>query len=210
MLNSKCKICRRAGVKLFLKGERCFSQKCSMIRRPYPPGKKGKKRARGLSEYGKELKEKQKLKNLYNLKETQFRKYVKEILSSRKKAEKDASTQLYKILESRLDNVIFRLGIVSSRPQARQLVSHGHFLVNGKPVNIPSFQTKKGDIIKIKPQRLKKNIFRDISLKLKKQKTPSWMALDANNLELKITGEPSIDASMLSVDIPVIFEYYSR
>ncbi len=115
-----------------------------------------------------------------------------------------------RVLESRLDNVIFRLGIVPSRLQARQLVSHGHFLVNGKPVNIPSFQTKKGDIIKIKPQRLKKSIFQNLSSKLKKQKTPSWLALDVDKLEVKIAGEPSRDDSALSVEIPVIFEYYSR
>lgn len=210
MTGDSCKICRRLGTKLFLKGERCFSQKCTMIRRPYSPGQKKKKSRRTVSEYGKELREKQKLKNLYNLKETQFRKYVREILFSRKKTEKDASEQLFKILESRLDSVIFRLGIVSSRPQARQLVSHGHFSVNGRAVNIPSFQTKKGDIIKIKPRSLKKGIFQNLAARLKKQKAPSWLSWDFENMEAKIAGEPSLGESVLSVEIPIIFEYYSR
>lgn len=210
MQNSKCKICRRLGVKLFLKGERCLLQKCPMVRRPYLPGAKKKRRGKMLSEYGKELREKQKLKNLYNLREAQFRKYVKEVLSFRGKTEEDVSNLLVKVLESRLDNVIFRLGMVSSRTQARQLVSHNHFLVNGKSVNIPSYRVKKGDIIKIKPRSLKKNIFQNLSLKLSKQKIPSWLALDIKNLEIKITGEPSIEEVALPVEIPVIFEYYSR
>jgi small subunit ribosomal protein S4 len=210
MKDSKCKICRRLGVKLFLKGERCLSQKCPMIRRPYPPGKKGKRRVSPLSEYGKELQEKQKLKNWYNLREAQFRKYVKEVLSSRGKAEKDPSDLLIKILESRLDSVIFRLGLASSRSQARQLVSHRHFLVNGRVVNIPSYQVKKGDIIKIKPESLKKNIFQNISARLKKQKIPSWLSFDFKNLEAKMVGEPSLEEVAPPVEIPVIFEYYSR
>lgn len=119
------------GVKLFLKGERCFTQKCQMVKKPYPPGKKGKRRPIPLSEYGRELKEKQKLKNLYNLKETQFKNYFKEVLKKRGKVE-NASDLLVKILESRLDNVVFRLGFTSSRKQARQLVSHGYFLVIGR------------------------------------------------------------------------------
>lgn len=132
MQGNKCKICRRAGVKLFLRGERCFSTKCAMIKRPYPPGKRIKKR-KSLSEYGKELKEKQKLKNWYNLSEEQFSKYVKKALGKRGKVE-DARTFLMKELESRFDNVIFKLGWASSRSQAQQMVSHQHFLVNGKKV----------------------------------------------------------------------------
>jgi small subunit ribosomal protein S4 len=209
MQDEKCKICRRLGVKLFLKGERCLSSKCPMVKRPYPPGKKGKRRASPLSEYGKELREKQKLKNWYNLKEAQFRKYVKEALLSRGKTE-DASSILVKNLESRLDNVIFRLGIASSRIQARQLVSHGHFLVNGRSVNFPSYRVRKGDVVKIKPQSLKKNVFQSLSLKLKKQKTPSWLMIDVKNLEGKITGAPSFEEAAPPVEISAIFEHYSR
>jgi len=210
MINSKCKICRRAGTKLFLKGERCFSQKCAMVKRPYPPGKKGKRRPIPLSEYGKQLREKQKLKKWYNLRERQFQKYVREVLSSHKKTEKDPAELLIKILESRLDNVVFLLGFASSRSQARQLISHGHFLVNGKSVNIPSYQVKKGEIIALKPQSLKKNIFKDITTKLKKQKIPSWLEFNLQKLEAKVVGEPSLKEAAPPVEISVIFEYYSR
>lgn len=210
MQNAKCKICRRLGVKLFLKGEKCLSPKCPMIKKSYPPGQKGKRRPSPPSEYGKELREKQKLKNWYNLREAQLRKYLKEVLFSRGKAEKDLSDLLIKVLESRLDSVIFRLGFASSRAQARQLVSHRHFSVNGKPVNIPSYPVKKGDIITIKPQSLKKNIFQNISVKLKKQKIPSWLVFDVKSLEGKIIGEPSLEEVAPPVEIPVIFEYYSR
>jgi len=209
MFDSKCKICRRLGVKLFLKGERCLSPKCPMIKRPYPPGQKRKRRLGPPSEYGKELREKQKLKNWYNLKEAQFRKYVKKVLSFRGKMG-DAGSLLIKLLETRLDNVIFRLGITSSRKQARQLVSHGHFLVNGKSVNIPSYQLKKGDTITIKPRSLKKAAFQNLSVKLKKQNIPSWLKFDIKNLKAEVTGEPSFEEVSPPVEISAIFEYYSR
>ena len=211
MINLKCKKCRRLGTKLFLKGEHCFSQKCSMIRKPYSPGQKKKRKRRmiTLSEYGKELREKQKLKEWYNLRERQFRKYVKEVLGHRGKAE-DAADLLIKILESRLDNVIFRLGLAVSRAQARELVSHKHFLVNAKPVNIPSYQSKKNDIIKVKPKSLKKAAFQNLSATLKKQKLPSWLVLNIENLEGKVTGEPSYEEVAPPVEISAIFEFYSR
>lgn len=210
MQDQNCKICRRLGVKLFLKSDRCFSQKCAMIKRSYVPGQKKKRRQSSFSEYGKELREKQKLKRMYNLREVQFRKYVKEALSSDKKIEKDPALLLIKSLESRLDNVVFRFGFTSSRAQARQLVSHGHFLINGKSVNIPSYQIKKGDIIIVKPKGLKKNIFQNISLKLKNYKFPSWISFDIKNLEGKIIGEPSMEETVLPVEISSIFEHYSR
>jgi len=210
MINARCKICRRGGVKLFLKGERCFSQKCAMIKRPYPPGKKGKRKTSPLSEYGKQLREKQKLKRWYNLREKQFEKYVKKVLFSHKKTEKDPADSLIKILESRLDNVVFLLGFASSRFQARQLVSHGYFLVNNKSINIPSYQVKKGDVISLKPKALKKNIFKEISLKIKKQKIPSWLQFDPKNLEAKVVGEPSLQEAVPPAEISSIFEYYSR
>lgn len=209
MIDSKCKICRRIGVKLFLKGERCLSPKCSMVRKPYPPGQKRKRRARTLSEYGKELKEKQKLKNWYNLKEKQFRKYVKEVLEARGRIE-DTELLLTKILESRLDNVVFRLGFAVSRTAARQMISHRHFLVNSRPVNIPSYLVKKGDKIKISPKSSKKTIFRNISTVLKKHKTPSWLELNAEKLEGRVINEPSFEEAGLPAEISSIFEYYSR
>lgn len=209
MIDSKCRICRRLGVKLFLKGEKCLSPKCPMVKRNYPPGQKGKRRPTPFSEYGKALREKQKLKNWYNLRERQFKNYVKKILERRGKVE-DASSLLIKILESRLDNVIFRLGFANSKSQARRLVSHGHFLVNGKSINTPSYLVKRGDLISLKPQRAKKTIFQNLKNLLKKHKTPSWLALDVEKLEGKVIAEPTLEEAAPPVEISTIFEFYSR
>lgn len=209
MKDSKCKICRRLGTKLFLKGDRCFSAKCAMVRKPYSPGPQKKKKSSPLSEYGKELREKQKLKEFYNLREAQFKKYVKEVLSYQAKGE-DIGNLLIKKLECRLDNVIFRLGFAVSRAQARELVSHKHFLVNGKIVNIPSYQVKKGDVIAVKPQSLNKAIFQNLSQKLKKQKIPSWLSLNLPKLEAKVINEPSLAEVSPPVEISAIFEFYSK
>jgi len=209
MKNTKCKICRRLGVKLFLKGDKCLSPKCLMIKKPYPSGGNKKRRTRTGSEYGKELKEKQKLKNWYNLREEQFRKYVKEVLEKRGKVE-DTGDLLIKKLESRLDNVVFRLGFASSRVQARQIVNHGHFLVNKRKVNIPSCQVKKGDIIALNPNSRKKVIFQNLSTNFKKYKPPSWIELNVESLEGKIIGEPSLEEAAPPVEISAIFEFYSR
>lgn len=209
MDNSKCRICRRAGVKLFLRGEKCLSPKCPMVKKPYPPGVKRKRRTGALSEYGKELKEKQKLKNWYVLNEKQFRKYVKEALEARGKIE-DASAFLIKILESRLDNAVFRLGFASSRTQARQMVSHGHFLVNNRAIDVPSYLVKKGDKINVKPASVQKTIFKNIKTSLKKHNPPSWLKLEAEKLEGKVIGPPSFEEAAPPVEISSIFEFYSR
>jgi len=208
--DSKCKICRRLGVKLFLKGERCLTQKCPMVKRSYPPGQKKKRRIRTLSEYGKELREKQKLKKWYNLGERQFRKYVKEILESHRGEKKDVLTLLIKTLESRLDNVIFRLGIAASRPQARQLISHGHFLVNTKKVNNPGYLLKKGDKIRISSSSRKKIIFQNLPTLLKKRELPSWISLDTEKIEGKVIGSPSLEEAVPPAEVSLIFEHYSR
>ena len=209
MKDKKCKICRRLGVKLFLKGERCLSQKCPIITKPYPPGEKGKKRTRQRSEYGKELSEKQKLKNWYNLRERQFRKYVKEVLEKRGKVE-DAGALLVKKLESRLDNVVFRMGFTPSRAQARQIVNHGHFLVNEKKVNIPSYQVKKGDKISLRVNSRSKAIFQDLPTTLKKYQPPSWIKINVEKLEGEIVGEPNLEEAAPPAEISTIFEFYSR
>jgi len=209
MINSKCKICRRLGVKLFLKGERCFSPKCAMIKKPYSPGLKGKKRKSPPSEYSKQLREKQKLKLFYNLQEKQFKNYVKEILSKKGKIE-DASAALIKLLESRLDNVVFRLGFATSRTQARKLVSHGYFLVNGRTINIPAYQVRKGDVVSIKPTKRKKKVFQDLKKLLEKQKIFPWLELNIEKLDGKVVGEPSLSEVAPAVEISTIFEYYSR
>jgi len=181
-----------------------------MVKRSYPPGQKKKRRIRAPSEYGKELREKQKLKKWYNLGERQFRKYVREILESRQGEKKDVLTLLIKTLESRLDNVIFRLGIASSRSQARQLVSHGHFLVNSKAVNNPGYLIKKGDKIRISPSSRKKSIFQNLSVLLKKRELPSWISLDVEKLEGKVIGTPSLEEVVPPAEVSLIFEYYSR
>jgi small subunit ribosomal protein S4 len=164
-------------------------------------GQRGKKRPRPLSEYGKQLKEKQKLKTLYNLREAQLRKIVKEASSP---------DLLINLLESRLDNVVFRLGLAQTREQARQLVSHDHFLVNGRHVNIPGYQVKKGDTLSLKEKSVKKSVFQNILPFLKKQKLPAWLELDIEKLEGKIIGRPQLEEVSMPVEIPVIFEYYSR
>jgi small subunit ribosomal protein S4 len=225
MQNAKCKICRRLGVKLFLKGEKCLSPKCPMVKKAYPPGQKRKRRTRALSEYGKELREKQKLRNWYNLKERQFQKYVREALKKRKKIE-DAGTLLIKTLESRLDNVVFRLGFASSRRLAKMLISHRHFLVNEKVVNIPSYLVKKGDKIKIRPSSSKKTVFQNLPTTLKKSEIPAWLELNTQvlakrgdeatasstieKLEGKVVRKPSLEEAAPPVEISSIFEYYSR
>lgn len=213
-LDSKCKICRRLGVKLFLKGDRCLSQKCAMVKRAYPPGKKGKRRPKTLSEYGRELREKQKLRNWYNLRERQFRRCVKEILDTHQKrgsgTAEDAPTLLIRAFESRLDNVIFRLGIAASRAQARQFISHGHFLVNGKKVKSPGYILKKGDKIGISSSGRKKSIFQGLPALLKNKQLPSWLSFSGETLEGKITGQPSLEEASPPAEISLIFEYYSK
>ena len=209
MKKDKCKICRRAGVKLFLKGEKCLSVKCPMIKKPYPPGQKGKRRVSPLSEYGKELKEKQKIRNWYNLSETQFKKYVKETLKKRKTVENPAQFLIEK-LEKRLDNIIFRLGFATSHPQARQLVSHGHFLINNKPMNTPSHQMRVGDKISVRVNSLKKTAFQNMVKIIKKNETPSWLKLNKGKLEGEIVGKPSLEEVSPVAEISAIFEFYSR
>jgi len=180
-----------------------------MIKRSYPPGPKSKRRRGSFSEYNKELREKQKLKAWYHLNETQVSNYVKEVLGKRHKVE-DATVLLIKTLESRLDNVVFRLGFSPSRAQARQLVTHGHFLINGKSIDVPSFLVKKGDKISLKPSSQKKNVFQNLKNLLKKYQTPKWLKLDAEKLEGEVTGPPSFEEAAPPVEILSIFEFYSR
>jgi len=192
-----------------LKGERCLSPKCPMVKRAYPPGEKRKRKGGGLSEYGKELREKQKLKNWYNLQERQFRNYVKQILEKRGRVQ-DAGVLLIRKLERRLDNVVFRLGFTSSRNQARQLIVHGHFLVNGSKVKSPAYQVRKEDKISFHPRSVKMAAFKNLSSSLKKYQPPSWLELDIKNLEGKVVGEPSLEEAGLPAEISSIFEFYSR
>ncbi len=211
-MDAKCKICRRVGTKLFLKGDKCLTSKCPLTLKSYAPGIKGKKRRRSFSEYGKELKEKQKLRNLYGLRESQFKKYVFDVLEKAKrgKSKEPADDVLIRRLENRLDNVVFRLGFTSSRAQARQFVSHGHFLVNGKSVNIPSFEVKKGDKIKVKSRSIKNNFFSNRWPILKNYKTPLWLRLNLAEKEGEVIGKPDLKEISLPANIASIFEFYSR
>ncbi len=206
IIDAKCKKCRRAGQKLFLKGERCFSQKCAMIRRPYPPGVHGKSMRRRASEYGLQLAEKQKVRYAYGISEQQFKKYFKEIVGQKGNKE-DLFAQK---LESRLDNVVFRFSWASSRALSRQLVNHGHILVNGRKVDIPSYQVKKGDVVKIKETSKKKNIFKDLKTILKKYELPKWLSLDKEKFEGKIKKQPVLEDMDKIGELNMIIEYYSR
>ncbi|PIU16284.1 30S ribosomal protein S4 [bacterium (Candidatus Gribaldobacteria) CG08_land_8_20_14_0_20_39_15] len=206
---NKCKICRRLQQKMFLKGEKCLSPKCSMIRRPYPPGAERKKNRGKLSEYGKELAEKQKLRNYYGLSERQFRGYITDVLKKRG-GDTDAVLVLIRKLEKRLDNVVFRLGFARSRREARVLVSHKHFLVNNKSVNVASFATKKNDKITIKEAKKNKANFKDLAHFLKNYQPPAWLNLDKEKMEGEVKGEPDLVDMESAVDISAIFEFYSR
>lgn len=210
MKKNKCKICRRAGQKLFLKGERCVGQKCAMIRRPYPSGSKGKRRKSPLSEYGKQLREKQKIRFSYGLGERQFKKYAKECLARVSKEGMGFVDFLVERLESRLDNAVFRAGLANSRSKARFFVTHGHFLVNKKRVDLPSYRIKKGDIISIREKSQKKAAFKELSISLKKHQLPSWLQANQENLEIKVVGAPSKEEFPMPGDLQKVGEFYSR
>jgi small subunit ribosomal protein S4 len=207
--NTKCKICRRAGAKLMLKGNRCYGQKCAMVRRPTAPGKKGKRRTKNLSEFGRELREKQRLKAWYNLREQQFKNYAKAIMA-KKHLNEDLSLALMRVLEYRLDNVVYRLGFAPSRLTARQLVSHNNFLVNGKSVNLPSYQVSKGAVIAVAPRKLKNTYFTNLKETLKTYKTPNWLVLDAEKMEGKKTGDVTMEELQPVAEIGSVFEFYSK
>lgn len=209
MDNTQCKTCRRLGEKLFLKGERCNSPKCAVVKRPYSPGQKGKRPTKGLSDYGREMAEKQKLKSWYNLRERQFSNYVANVLESRSATE-DAGTLFVRELESRLDNVVFRLGFADSRKQSRQLVNHGHFVVNGKKIDIPSYRVKKGDVVAVRAQSKDKNYFKNIKPLIKKNQAPGWLKFDLEKMEAQVVGFPSLEEAMLPAELSAVFEFYSK
>jgi small subunit ribosomal protein S4 len=206
-INSKCAKCRRAGEKLFLKGDRCNSPKCGVVRKPYAPGIHGKKMSRGLSEYGRQLAMKQKIKRIYGVMEKQFHKHFEEI----KNKQGVTGDLLLGRLEMRLDNVVYRIGLANSRNQARQIVNHGSITVNGKKVDIPSYWTKAGEVIGINPNDLNKNYFKQQLQFLKNKKDfPSWIQFDASKLEGKILNMPNRDEIGINVDPQLVVEYYSR
>jgi small subunit ribosomal protein S4 len=207
--HAKCKICRRLGDKLFLKGEKCSSAKCAMVKRAFAPGQKAKKRRSALTEYGKEVREKQKMKKLYGVTESQFKRYVKEVTENRSQSENVADELVQKI-ETRLDNVIFRLGWARSRAHASQLVTHGHFSVNNKKVDIPSYAVSVDDVISIRPGSVNKDTLKDVSEKMKKFALPAWLAFDQEKIQGKMVKKPLFKDIQLPAEIASVFEHYSR
>ncbi len=200
-----CRLCRREGEKLYLKGDRCYTGKCSITRRAFAPGQHGQARKK-VSEYGLQLREKQKLRRIYGILERQFANYF--ATAERKKG--ITGENLLQILESRLDNVVYRLGFAASRKEARQLVLHGHFQINGKKVNIPSFLVKIGDTITIKETSLSSTKIKESLEDLNGRRTPDWIEFNANTNTAKIKALPLREQIDISVQEHLIVELYSR
>lgn len=204
-----CKLCRREGEKLFLKGERCYSPKCAIEKRAYPPGQHGRmaqwSRSR-TSDYGMQLRAKQKARRVYGVLERQFRRYYRQALKSRGLT----GLRLLQILESRLDNVIYRLGFASSRAQARQMVTHGHFEVNGRRTDVPSMQIKPGDVIQVREGSRKKTLIQDLMAVAEERTIPDWVRRNINSMSGEITRLPERTEIEASLNEQLIVEYYSR
>ena len=203
--DASCRLCRREGQKLFLKGDRCYTEKCAMVSRAYPPGMHGQGRSK-TSEYGSQLREKQKAKRYYGLLESQFKSYFE--MAERRSGQ--TGENLLSILETRLDNVVYRLGFAMSRAEARQLVGHGHFTVNGKKVNIPSFLVKPGMVISLRERsrsldKIKNNVEANAF-----RQPPKWLEYDANNMIAKVTALPAREDIDLPIEEHLIVELYSK
>ena len=200
-----CRLCRREGAKLYLKGSRCYTKKCSFERRPSPPGQHAVRR-RKVGEYGLQLREKQKVRRVYGILERQFRNYYR-TASTHSGVTGEA---LLRTLELRLDNVTYRMGFATSRAQARQLVGHGHFAVNGRPTNIPSFQLKPGDKIEVREGRRAREPFTLAKESLKNHQAPEWLSIDAATLSGTVADFPRRDQMPLDLNEQLVVEYYSR
>ncbi len=210
MLEAKCKKCRRAGEKLYLKGDKCFTPKCPFIERPYAPGiLDSQRKHRGtMSEYGTQLKEKQKVRNVYGVSEKQFSNYVKNLNLVANKNKINATQALIVSLESRLDNSVFRIGLASSRALARQLVSHGHFTVNGKKLNVASHTVKVGDVLAVREGSKGAKVFTMLAEKIKDIKTANWLTFDAATMSATVKATPN-DTDQ-KFDLQKVLEFYSR
>jgi small subunit ribosomal protein S4 len=204
MIGPKEKKERRVGERLHLKGDRCNSPKCAMVRKPYPPGVHGQSRHRALSEYGRQLKEKQKVKYIYGVKERTLWRFFQEA----KREPVSTIDRLAQLLEGRLDNVVYRLGFTPSRLASRQAVSQGHILVNGKRTRSPSFEVKEGDVISIRLQSKNNSNFKDLSNKLKTFEPPQWLALDPDKLEG--TVKPLPQKFDLHLELSLLVELFSK
>lgn len=202
-----CRLCRREGIKLYLKGSRCHTDKCSVSKRSFPPGQHGQRRTRRPSEFGLQLREKQKVRRYYGVLETQFRKHYQEAV----RRGGVTGDNLLQILETRLDNVVYRMGFGDSRAQARQLVMHGHFTVNGRKTNIPSFSVRAGDVISVREESRKRDYFKDFGEILATHSAPEWISMNNTQLSGTVQNLPARD----QIEVPLfndalIVEHYSR
>ena len=203
---AECRLCRRENIKLFLKGDRCYTDKCGFERRSYPPGQHGQRRSGKISDYGIQLREKQKAKRIYGVLERQFRKYY-----DRAERQKGITgTNLLILLERRLDNVVYRMGFASSRNQARQMVRHNHFIVNGKKVNIPSCQVKIGDVVEVTERSRKIDIIKDAIETFIRREKPTWLEVDGDNFSGVVKAFPNREDLTMPINEQLIVELYSK
>lgn len=203
--DSSCRLCRREGAKLFLKGDRCYSEKCAMNKRAYAPGQHGQSRNKKLSNYGEQLREKQKVKRIYGLIETQF-------YNTFEKAEKMqgiAGENLLSLLERRLDNTVYRMGLAHSRKEARQLVRHAHFTINGKKVDVPSMLVNVGDLIEVKETSRSSAKFKDL-VESSTRVSPKWLEVDLAAMKSRVVGTPDREDIDLEIKEHLIVELYSK
>ena len=201
-----CRLCRREGMKLFLKGERCYTEKCAIEKRNLPPGQHGKARKAKLAGYGLQLREKQKVKRIYGVLENQFRRYFE----AAERQRGITGETLLQLLERRLDNVCYRLGLSTSRAQARQLVRHGHFLVNGKKVDIPSFSVRAGDVVSVRTGSVKNPAIVHAMEEVKGRGIPEWLQFDADKTAGRVVSLPTREQINLPVQEQLIVELYSK
>jgi len=202
---SVCRLCRREGAKLYLKGNRCYSKKCAFERRPTPPGQHGVRR-RKVGDYGLQLREKQKVRRTYAVLERQFKNYF-DTAEARPGV---TGENLLRMLELRLDNAVFRMGFATSRAAARQLVAHGHFAVNGRPTNVPSYQLKAGDRVEVRESHRDREPFKVAKETLRSHQPPEWLSIDAAKLAGTILDQPRRDQMPLDLNEHLVVEYYSR
>lgn len=202
---SKCRICRREGTKLFLKGDRCFTDKCSYDRRAYPPGEQGRTRKKP-TDFALQLREKQKVRRMYGLLEGQFKRYFN--IADRRKGV--TGKNLLVMLERRLDNAVYRAGFANSRSQARQLVNHGHFLINGRKVDVPSYQVKEGDSIQVKENSKKNPVIQEAQEVMARRGGIEWLEVDEKALKAAVKAEPTREDIQFPINEQLIVELYSK
>jgi len=205
-IDSSCRLCRREKQKLFLKGTKCFTEKCPVERRAYPPGQHGQSRRQKISEYGVQLREKQKIRRMYGLMEQQFRNYFEKALHHTGRT----GEELVKMLERRLDNVVYRLGLAPSRKAARQLVGHGHLLINNKVVNIPSYIVRPGDVIAVREKSKKLDVIHASMKRIKDNMLPAWLSLDKAAMTGTFLNIPERADIPLNANEQLVVELYSK